>query len=65
MDIKEIKTKSDGELKKLLQEKKESLRVARFGASGSKSKNVKEAGTVKKTIARILTETNARKTVKK
>ena len=65
MKISEIKSKSDAELKKILQEKREGLRVFRFGASGSKSKNVKEAGMVKKDIARILTETNARKTVKK
>ena len=53
MKISEIKSKSDAELKKILQEKREGLRVFRFGASGSKSKNVKEAGMVKKDIARI------------
>lgn len=37
----------------------EQLRVIRFKAQGSKSKNVKEAAALKKQIARILTEINS------
>lgn len=39
----------------------ENIRVIRFKAGGSKSKNVKETGTIKKEIARILTEINRAK----
>ena len=44
------------ELKKKLAILQESARVIRFKAEGSKSKNVKEFATLKKDIARILTE---------
>ena len=57
-----MKTKKDnlkgmgaGELEKKLKTLEESLRVIRFKAEGSKSKNVKEAASLKKQIARILT----------
>ena len=46
------------ELEKALMVLQESLRVLHFKAEGSKSKNVKEAGTLKKQIARIFTELN-------
>ena len=46
------------ELKKELSSLQESLRVLHFKAEGSKSKNVKEAATLKKQIARIFTELN-------
>lgn len=46
------------ELVKKLAALREDLRVLRFKAEGSKSKNVKEAGTLRKQIARILTEMN-------
>jgi ribosomal protein L29 len=39
----------------------ENIRVIRFKAEGSKSKNVKELSTLKKQIARILTEINSKK----
>jgi len=39
------------------------LRTLRFAASGSKNHNVKEARTIRKEIARALTETTARKAV--
>lgn len=62
MKYKELKEKKIEDLKNLLSEKKESLRTSRFGASGSKSRNVKEVMASKKDIARILTEINTRKT---
>ena len=46
------------ELKKLLADMQESIRVLRFKTEGSKSKNVKEPAKIKKDIARILTEIN-------
>ncbi len=46
------------ELKKKLADLKEDIRVLRFKAEGSKSKNVKESATLRKQIARVLTEIN-------
>ena len=46
------------ELKKELAVFRENLRVMHFKAEGSRSKNVKEASTLKKQIARILTQIN-------
>ena len=57
----EIKTKSDQDLMKDLNEKREGLRDMRFNIAGSKIKNVKEQKGRKKEIARILTELNTRK----
>jgi ribosomal protein L29 len=61
MKIKEIKTKTSQDLTKLLTEKREALRVFRFGTSGSKTKNVKEGRELRKDIARILTVLNTNK----
>lgn len=61
MKAQEIKNKKDTELKKLLTEKREELRKARFTLVGSK--NPKDAATkkqAKKTIAKIMTELNER-----
>jgi len=60
MKIKEITTKTAPDLTKLLAEKRETLRLFRFGAAGSKTKNVKEGRTVRKDIARILTTLRAK-----
>jgi len=57
----EIRKKSDSDLRKSLEEKRNALRNVRFGLSGSKTRNVKEGMNLKKEIARILTEVNARK----
>ena len=46
------------ELMKELSTLRESVRIKHFKAEGSKSKNVKEVGSLKKQIARILTEIN-------
>ena len=56
-NLKEIKTE---ELKKNLALLEESVRVFRFKAEGARSKNVKEISSIKKQIARILTEINSR-----
>lgn len=53
------KGKSQPDLVKALMEKREASRKLRFATSGSKSRNVKEAGTIRKDIARIMTELNS------
>jgi len=53
------------DLGKFVAEKREALRTLRFAASGSKNHNVKEARTIRKEIARALTETTKRKLVPK
>lgn len=55
MKTKDFANKTSADLAKMLTEKREALRVFRFGAAGSKSKNVKEGRAVKKDIARIMT----------
>ncbi len=40
---------------------RENVRVILFKAEGSKSKNVKELATLKKQIARVMTEINSKK----
>ena len=46
------------ELEKKLALLREEVRIIRFKAEGSKSKNVKELSNLKKQIARIFTEIN-------
>ncbi|PIR68266.1 50S ribosomal protein L29 [Candidatus Nomurabacteria bacterium CG10_big_fil_rev_8_21_14_0_10_35_16] len=46
------------ELKKNLMTLRENLRVLHFKSEGSKSKNVKEHASLRKQIARVLTEIN-------
>ena len=54
-NFKGIKTE---ELQKSLLVFRESLRVLHFKSEGSKSKNVKEQSSLRKQIARVLTEIN-------
>jgi ribosomal protein L29 len=61
MKIKDITSKSINELNNLLTEKREALRVFRFGGAGSKTKNVKEGRSIRRDIARILTLINSKK----
>jgi ribosomal protein L29 len=51
----DFKTKTAPELHKLLHDKREALRVFRFGISGSRTKNVKEGRNLRQEIARIMT----------
>ncbi|MDP3962739.1 MAG: 50S ribosomal protein L29 [bacterium] len=62
--MKEYKDKTPKDLMKLIAEKREGIRNFRFGSTGSKTKNVKLGRTLKKDIARIMTELNMRKTAK-
>jgi ribosomal protein L29 len=56
--MKELINKTENELKQLLKEKQEALRVFRFAMSGSKTKNLKEGQNLKKEIAQIMTLLN-------
>ncbi|MFA6294828.1 MAG: 50S ribosomal protein L29 [Candidatus Paceibacterota bacterium] len=60
MKMKDITIKTVPDLTKMLSEKRESLRVFRFGAAGAKAKNVKQGRNIKKDIARIMTSLTLR-----
>jgi ribosomal protein L29 len=49
------------ELASFINEKREELRALQFNVAGSKNRNVKLARTIRKDIARALTEQNASK----
>jgi len=51
----DIKNKTKADLERFVQEKREALRMIRFGVAGGRVKNVKEAKTTRKDIARALT----------
>lgn len=57
-----FKDKAEGELVKLLSEKREELRTHRFSAAGSRAKDPDAAGKIRRDIARILTEMKSQKT---
>jgi ribosomal protein L29 len=57
----EFSKQEPAELKKALSDKREALRVFRFEGAGSRSRNVREGRTLRKEIARLLTELNSRK----
>ena len=54
----DTKSKTKEELMTLVKDKREVLKNFRFGVSGSRVKNVKEARTTRKEIARALTFLN-------
>ncbi|MDQ2933212.1 MAG: 50S ribosomal protein L29 [bacterium] len=64
MKTKDISNKTAADLAKLIADKREALRVARFGGVGAKSKNVKESREIRKDIARIMTALTALKAKK-
>jgi ribosomal protein L29 len=53
-----IKDMKEGELVKKLATLREEVRLINFKAEGSRSKNVKELGGLKRQIARVLTQMN-------
>lgn len=57
----DLKGMKKEDLKKQLSVLQEEIRVIRFKAEGSKSKNVKEVAALKKQIARVMTEINKKK----
>jgi large subunit ribosomal protein L29 len=56
--IKELREKNKEELKKLLIEKKETVRKLRFDVASKQIKNVRDLRNSKKEVARILTLIN-------
>lgn len=50
--------KSKQDLIKTLGERRETLRKLRFGTTGSKTRNVKELASIRRDVARIMTELN-------
>jgi ribosomal protein L29 len=61
LKMKDITNKTATDLNKMIAEKRELLRVFRFGGAGAKTKNVKEGRTVRKDIARIMTALSAQR----
>jgi ribosomal protein L29 len=57
----ELKDKTVETLQAELAEKRAALQSFRFGGAGSRSRNVREGRNLRKDIARLLTELNARK----
>ena len=56
----DLKTHTPEDLQKLVADKREALRQLRFSVAGSKDRNVKLASTLRREIARALTELNSR-----
>ena len=52
----DFKDATSEELLKVIVDKREALRVFRFGGAGSRTRNVREGRSLRKDIARILTE---------
>ena len=61
MDFKELKTKDQSELEKLLVVTREKLRELRFKDSNKQLKNIREIRTARALIAQILTLLNKQK----
>jgi len=53
--------KDTKDLEKELADTREALRAFRFGAAGGKAKNAHEGKSIRKNIARVLTELSRRK----
>ena len=57
----EITKETPEALRKMIADKREALRVFRFEGAGSRRRNVREARTLRKEIARVMTELSARR----
>lgn len=55
-----IKEKNDTDLATMLAEKREELRLFRFGTAGSATRDVRAVRKARRTVARILTEQKVR-----
>ena len=64
MELKELKTKSESDLHRLLAEFRDKIRELRFKDASKQLKNVREIREAKKTVANILTLLNAKKGLK-
>ncbi len=56
----DIKKQDVAELQKLISDKREALRVFRFGGAGSRTRNVREGRVLRREIAQVMTELRAR-----
>lgn len=56
----DVKTQSTERLLVAVKEKREALRVFRFGGAGSRTRNVREGRNLRRDVAQILTELKAR-----
>jgi len=56
----DMKSNSTESLQQLVSQKREALRTFRFGAEGSRARNVREGRELRREIAQILTELRAR-----
>ncbi|MES2215671.1 MAG: 50S ribosomal protein L29 [Patescibacteria group bacterium] len=63
LKMKDINMKSVEDLNKMIVEKREALRVFRFGGAGAKTKDVKQGRTIRKDIARMMTSITAQSKV--
>ena len=61
MKMKDITNKTAADLAKLIAEKREALRVFRFGAASTKVKNVKAGRVIRKDIAQLMTVLSVQK----
>ena len=57
----DFSVKTPADIQKMISDKREALRVFRFGGAGAKTKNVKEGRAIRKDIARMMTALNAKK----
>lgn len=55
MKINELRTKTESEIKKIIQDNREKVRQLRFDLASGKVKNIREIRKVKKIIAKALT----------
>lgn len=60
MAVKNLEKKTEKDLLKDLDSKREDLRKFRFGLSGSKTRDIKNGKNLKREIAQILTELGSR-----
>ncbi|MDO8561900.1 MAG: 50S ribosomal protein L29 [bacterium] len=56
----DVKKQSTEKLLASLKEKREALRVFRFGGAGSRTRNVREGRNLRREVAQILTELKSR-----
>ena len=57
----ELTNETPETLQKMIADKREALRVFRFEGEGSRRRNVREARNLRREVARVMTEMNARK----
>jgi large subunit ribosomal protein L29 len=61
----DFKKYTNEDLAKEIAEKREALRNFRFGSAGSRTRNTREGRTLRRDIARLMTELSARKVAAK